>query len=292
MIDAHQHFWTTSRDDYGWLTPDDAVLYRDFGPSDLAPLIEGAGISRTVVVQAAPTVAETRYLLDVADRTDWVAGVVGWAPLDGADVSDVIGDLAAHPKLVGVRPMIQDIPDDDWMLGEGVGRGLRSLVEHGLAFDALVHPRHLSQLRLLAERHPDLRIVIDHAAKVSIRSGEFENWESDIARIARDSSACCKLSGLVTEASPHWQTEDLRRYVDHLIECFGPSRLMWGSDWPVVELAGGFSRWRQATLELLEGVGDDARAAILGESAERFYHLDPEPKPSPRTQAIPAGEPR
>lgn len=293
MIDAHHHFWTTSRDDYGWLTPDDAVLYRDFGPAEFAPLIDGAGISQTVSVQAAPTLAETRYLLEIADRTDWVAAVVGWAPLDDERVCEVLDHFAVHSKLVGVRPMIQDIADDDWMLGEAVGRGLRALVERSLTLDALVHPRHLTRLGALLARHPDLRVVIDHAAKPGIRSNAFDTWAHDIAQIAGDSDAYCKLSGLVTEASADWQVNDLRRYVDHLLACFGPSRLMWGSDWPVVELAGGFARWRETTLELVSALGLDERMAILGGSAERFYGLapkvayQPDSKPEPELESRP-----
>ena len=147
--------------------------------------------------------------------------------------------------------MIQDIPDDDWMLRETVAVGLRALVEHDLAFDALVMPRHLPRLLALLDRHPDLRAVVDHGAKPAIRDGAFDDWARDIGRIARETSACCKLSGLVTEARPDWTAEALRPYVAHLVECFGPERLLWGSDWPVVALAGGFERWRRASVELL-----------------------------------------
>jgi len=276
VIDAHQHFWTTARDDYGWLTPEDEILYRNFGPADLAPLIARAGITRTVLVQAAPTVAETEYLLGIADRTEWVAGVVGWVPLDHPDVGGTLDRLTARPGLLGVRPMIQDLPDDDWMLGAAAGEGLDALSERDLTFDALVLPRHLGRLRTLCERHPALRVVIDHAAKPEIRSGAFETWARDLEAIAEATQVCCKLSGLVTEATAGWQVDDLRRYVDFLIECFGPDRLMWGSDWPVVELAGGFDRWRETAHTLLAGLTPDERAAILGRTAVRFYHLDPE----------------
>jgi L-fuconolactonase len=275
VIDAHQHFWTTARDDYGWLSPDDAVLYRDFGPSDLAPLIAEAGITQTVLVQAAPTLAETEYLLGLADDTDWVGAVVGWAPLDAPDVEATLEGIAAHPKLRGVRPMIQDIPDDDWMLGDEVGVGLRALAGLGLRFDALVHPRHLGRLRTLLGRHPDLRVVIDHGAKPEIRAGRFDGWAADMRAIARETDACCKLSGLLTEARPGAGAEELRRYAAHLFECFGPERLMWGSDWPVVELAGGFSHWGSVSEALLAGLPEVDRAAIRGETARRFYGLGP-----------------
>ena len=277
MIDAHQHFWTTARDDYGWLTPDDPVLYRDFGPDDLAPLLAGAGVGRSVLVQAAPTIEETRYLLDIARRTSFVAGVVGWVPLDDDAVAESIDVLASDPVLTGVRPMIQDLADDDWMLRDAVGRGLNLLAARGLAFDALVLPRHVKRLRTLCERHGDLRIVVDHAAKPDIAGGGFDDWARDLGAIADETQVCCKLSGLVTEAAPGWQVDDLRRWVDWLLEHFGPRRLLWGSDWPVVELAGGFERWRAATEDLLSALSAAERSAILGDNAARFYRLDASP---------------
>lgn len=274
MIDAHQHFWTIARDDYGWLTPDDAVLYRDFSPEHLEPLLGDAGVSRTVLVQAAPTVGETRYLLEIADRTAWVAGVVGWAPLEGPDVEATLDELCAHESFRGVRPMIQDIPNDDWMLGEALTPALRSITSRGLCFDALVHPRHLPRLLTLLERHPELRAVVDHAAKPEIRMGRYATWAADMTRIAQETNACCKLSGLVTEATEDWRVEDIRPYVDGLLESFGPKRLMWGSDWPVVELAGGYARWYEATVSLLAELSEEERAAILGGTAARVYRLD------------------
>lgn len=277
MIDAHQHFWSTGRGDYGWLTPDEPLLYRDFGPADLAPLIDAAGITGTVLVQAAPTIEETRYLLDLAEARagGFVAAVIGWVPLDANDVAAHLDGLARHTKLAGVRPMIQDIPDVDWMLGSGVENGLRALSERDLVFEALVHPRHLSNLSKLVGRHPGLRIVVDHGAKPAIRDDGYAAWSEGIASVAREASVHCKLSGLVTEAAAGWRVEDLRRYVDHLLECFGPSRLMWGSDWPVVEIGGGFERWRRATHELLAELSEHERAEILGGTAERFYRLSP-----------------
>lgn len=273
MIDAHQHFWTLGRGDYAWLTPDLVRLYRDFGPEDLAPLLAQAGIERTIVVQAAATIGESHHLLDLARKTPFIAGVVGWIDVDAASASDDLDDLAENPILRGLRPMIQDIPDLDWMLGEDLARVLRRLVAKKLSFDALVTPRHLPNLRTLLERHPDLAVVIDHAAKPDIAADGFEGWATNIAAIAKESGAFCKLSGLVTEAGEGWNTEKLRPFVDHLLECFGPDRLMWGSDWPVVTLAAEFGEWRSASLELLSGVGTSGFSAILGGTAERFYRL-------------------
>lgn len=276
MIDAHQHFWTLARDDYGWLSKDDPVLYRDFGPADLAPHLAQAGIAGSVLVQAAPTEDETRYLLSIAERTPWVRAVVGWVDLADPRVGDALDRLGEHAAFRGVRPMLQDLPDDAWILDDAPARGLRALEARGLGFDALVRPQHLPHLLRLLERHPELAVVVDHGAKPGIASGDFDAWARDIERIASGSRACCKLSGLVTEAATDWKLDDLRRWFEHLLACFGPGRLMWGSDWPVVDLAGGFERWRDATLELLGSLDAPARQAILGGTAADFYRIGTE----------------
>ncbi len=251
------------------------MLYRDFGPADLVPRLEARGITQTVLVQAAPTVDETRYLLGLADRTPWVGAVVGWVPLDEPDAAlRALDELAAHPTLRGIRPMIQDLPDASWMLGEALTPGFERLIAAGLRFDALVKPPHLPHLLRLLERHPELRVVIDHGAKPDIAAGAFAAWAEPIARLARETGAVCKLSGLATEAGPDWSTADLRPFVDHLLACFGPDRLMWGSDWPVVELAGGFDPWWNATDTLLAELDETQRGAILEGTARRFYALD------------------
>lgn len=273
MIDAHQHFWRLTRGDYAWLTPAQGVLYRDFEPADLAPLMKAAGVARSVLVQAAPTAEETHFLLSLAEEVPWVAGVVGWADLDRPDAPQRLAGMAANPLLRGVRPMIQDIPDPDWMLGPELTPGLRALAAHDLALDALVRPKHLSRLLVLLERHPDLRVVIDHAGKPEVAAGNFDAWAEMMSRLARETGAFCKLSGLVTEAGQDWKVADLRRFADHLLGCFGAERVMWGSDWPVVELAGGYARWRETTLALLEPLAPAQRRAVLGETAERFYAL-------------------
>jgi L-fuconolactonase len=232
------------------------------------------GVERTVVVQAAASVAETRFLLDLADTTEWIAGVVGWIDMASPTAAETLEGLAVHRALRGVRPMIQDIPDPDWMLSDGVAPAFEALGQSGLSFDALVRPVHLPRLLSLLKRHPALRVVVDHGAKPDIAGGGFETWARDITRVAAETSACCKLSGLVTEAAPSWVDTDLSRYVAHLLDCFGTDRLLWGSDWPVVELAGGYAAWRQASLRLLGGLSDDERAAVLGGNAVRFYQLD------------------
>lgn len=273
-VDAHLHLWRLARGDYGWITLDLRPLNRDFEPEDARPLLEAAGIDQAVLVQAAPTVAETRFLLEIARDTAWVAGVVGWIDMAAADAPAVLDELAADPALKAIRPMIQDIPDPDWMLQPVLRPAFAAIQAHGLAFDALIKPQHLRPLLALLEREPELRVVIDHGAKPAIAAGGCEPWASDMARLARETHAYCKLSGLVTEAGPDWTVDTLRRYVDHLLATFGPDRLIWGSDWPVVTLASDYAGWRRATRTLLDQLDATEAEVILGTSAIRFYRLD------------------
>ena len=271
QIDSHQHFWRVSRGDYFWMSPDVEVLYRDYGPEDLQPLLARHDIGRTILVQAAPSVAETEFMLEIAAAAPFVAGVVGWVDFTDPDTAKTIERLAANPLIVGFRPMVQDISDDDWLLRPDLTAAFRTLVEQGLVFDALVLPRHLSRLLVLADRHPDLAIVIDHGAKPIIREGLLDPWRADMAAMAARPNTVCKLSGLVTEARAGWAVDDLRPYVDHLLKVFGPERLLWGSDWPVVNMAGGYDRWREAALELLADLSDVERGAVFGGNAARIY---------------------
>ncbi|NOD94506.1 amidohydrolase family protein [Ruegeria sp. HKCCD4884] len=272
-IDAHQHFWALARGDYGWLTPDLGAIYRDFTPDDLMPLLQAAEIDGTVLVQAAPTAAETEYMLALADQHAFVKGVVGWVDFEAADVDAQIAALAAHPAFVGIRPMIQDIADPLWMLGDALTPAFEAVQQHDLTFDALTLPQHLGPLRQLLERQPDLRVVIDHGSKPLIKDAILDGWSDNMAVLARDTNAWCKLSGLVTEASADWTNEDLRPYVDHLLDTFGPSRLIWGSDWPVCTLASSYERWCETTDTLLNQLNSTERQAIMGGNAARAYNL-------------------
>jgi L-fuconolactonase len=272
-IDAHQHFWALARDDYGWLTPELAPIYRDFLPPDLKPLIEAAGIEGTVLVQAAPTEAETRFMLELAEANGFIKGVVGWTDFEAADVSQRIAELAKSPWFVGLRPMIQDIADPGWMLGERLAPAFEAIIASGLTFDALTKPEHLQNLLTLLKRYPEMKAVIDHGSKPDIAGGRIDQWTDDMAAIAKETNTLCKLSGLVTEAAPDWTTNDLRPYVSHLIDTFGPHRLIWGSDWPVCTLAATYEQWLAATEELLSGLTQPETDAIMGGNAVRFYGL-------------------
>jgi L-fuconolactonase len=277
-IDAHQHYWHLARGDYAWLTPALGAIHCDFGPADLAPHLAAAGIAETVLVQAAPTAAETAYLLALAARTPSVCGVVGWVDLAAPDAAERLRALRRERRLVGIRPMLQDIADTDWVLRPAVLAALGVACEVGLVFDALIQPRHLAAIAALVAALPDLAIVIDHAAKPAIarwRPGDadFATWRDALARLARAPRIACKLSGLATEAAADWQPADLAPYVEVLVSTFGPERLMFGSDWPVVNLAGGFARWHAAARTLTAGLPEAARAAIFGGTAQRVYGL-------------------
>ena len=269
QVDAHHHVWQVARGDYGWMSPE-LPIARDYGLDDLRPLL--GGITATILVQAAATEAETDYMLSVARASvGLVRGVVGWVDLAAAGAPDRIAARAADPLVVGLRPMLQDIEDTGWILRPEVQPALAAMVRQGLRFDALIKPRHLPAIGELAQRHPDLPVVIDHAAKPDIAGGAFQPWASHMARLARETPWCCKVSGLATEAASDWQPDQLRPYIDHLLAEFGPDRLMWGSDWPVVNLAGGYARWREAAPALLPAA---AHPAILGGTATRFYGLE------------------
>ncbi|WP_212526085.1 amidohydrolase family protein [Actibacterium sp. MT2.3-13A] len=272
-IDAHQHFWTLNRGDYGWLTPELAPIYRDFTPADLAPLLEAGGIDGTVLVQAAPTVEETRFLLSVAAETEFVRGVVGWVDFEATDAPEQIAALGEDRYLVGLRPMIQDIADPDWILREDLDPAFEAMIAGGLTFDALTLPRHLKNLLARLRRHPDLQVVIDHGSKPLIREGAKKGWAEDMAALARETGAYCKLSGLVSEAGAGWSVGQLRPYTDYLLAQFGPERVIWGSDWPVCTLVASYADWTRATAELLGDLTSEESAAVFGQNAERAYRL-------------------
>ncbi len=274
-VDAHHHVWVLARGDYGWLTPALAPICRDFTLDDLKPIRTAAGVNATVLVQAAPTIAETEFLLATARASGGVVrGVVGWVDLAAADAIPVLKRLARDPLLKSVRPMLQDLADPNWLLRADVGRALAALPRLNLRFDALVRPRELPALVTMLKQQPELAVVVNHGGKPAIARGEFDAWADAMAAVAAHPRVRCKLSGLVTEASPAWTIDELAPYVEHLLACFGPQRLLWGSDWPVVELAGGYLRWNAATVALLAARTADERAAILGGNARRFYGLD------------------
>lgn len=276
-VDSHQHFWRLDRGDYGWLTPELNVLYRDYLPDDLQPILKQSDIQKTVLVQAAPTVDETRYMLSLAAKNEFIAGVVGWVNMeDQRESLDQLAAFSQDKKFLGIRPMIQDIADPGWMLRPELDVTFGKLVNLGLRFDALIKPIHLRNLLELLNRHPALKVVIDHCAKPNIGSSEWEPWADNMAAIAEQTSAYCKLSGLITETGSEQTYDDIWRYCEHLLTHFGAERLMWGSDWPVLNLRGSYVDWYTEFEHWLSPLSDSERGSILGGTAVAFYALEPD----------------
>ena len=227
-------------------------------------------------MQAAATVAETEYMLGLADASDFIKGVVGWVDFEHPTDAKVLERLKAHPKFKGVRPMIQDIPDDNWMLRGDVQWGYAALSDLDLTFDALGFPRHLANFLTILKRYPKLRVVIDHCMKPQIRdhnAANFAFWAEGMARLAGETGAFVKFSALITEANPDWSVDALRPYVDHILRVFGPERIMWGSDWPVCRLRAEYHGWISAAKSLTAHLPPDAQAHVYGRTAEQFYRL-------------------
>lgn len=273
-IDAHHHYWRVDRGDYFWMGPRFAPLVRNALPADLKPHLEAANIARTVVVQAAETVAETDFLLDLADEHSSIGAIVGWVDLNAHDVEPTLRRLAARAKFRGIRPVLQDIDDTFDILKARQLAALKILPKLNLRFDALIQPRHLPIVAALADHIPDLQIVVDHGAKPFIARGTMEPWASDMAALAKRPSVMCKFSGLATEAGPNWSVASLKPYADHLLACFGPERLMFGSDWPVCELAATYENWMAAAKELLSGLSPSELDSVFGGNAAQFYNID------------------
>jgi L-fuconolactonase len=279
-IDSHQHFWDPARKDYGWIDTLEGEaarrLRRPILPPELAPQLARERIDRTVLVQAAASEAEAGFLLSLADEYDFIAGVVAWLDMEASDFEQRLARLERHSKFVGVRPMIHDLADPEWMLRASVRRSFAVLQARGVCFDFLVRPPHLApMLRILGE-FPELRAVLDHIGKPNIAARQLEPWRSEFAAIARHPNVFCKLSGMLTEADhERWVPADLEPYVRHALECFTPERCMFGSDWPVCTLAGSYGQVLAALEQSLGplGLAAAARERIFAGTAAEFYRL-------------------
>lgn len=274
-VDSHQHFWRYQPAEYAWIDDSMTALRRDFLPEDLQPELDGMGFDACVAVQARQSPEETRWLLELADRHEFIVGVVGWVDLQSLDARRELERLSAHPLLVGIRHIVQDEPDDRFLLRAEFCRGIALLGALGLAYDILIHPRHLPVAVEFVERFPRQRFVLDHLAKPEVRRGEILSWERELRRLASWPNVLCKLSGLVTEADwTSWTPDQLRPYLDVAWDCFGPGRLMVGSDWPVCTLAGDYARTVGAVTDYLKDRPPHERDAVLGGNAVRFWRLD------------------
>ncbi len=278
-VDAHQHFWSLGDVDYPWLTPSQyGPIHRDFEPGDLEPLLASTGIDRTITVQAANSFADTDAMLARAERCEWIAAVTGWVPLlDPHSAESALERYCRHPAFRGVRHLVHDEPDPDWLLRGPVRESLALLAERGVVFEIpAVFPRHLGHVPRLAAETPELTIVIDHLAKPPIERGELEPWATQLAAAASYPNVYAKVSGLNTVADPErWSAHDLRPVVEVAVREFGPERLMFGSDWPVCLMAGDYIRVWEQTLRALDGVSEPSRAAVFGGTAAAVYKLAP-----------------
>jgi L-fuconolactonase len=276
VIDAHQHFWQHALPfDYSWQdAPELSPIRRDYLPDDLAPLLRATGVERTVFVQTQHNVEENRWALGLAEQYPFIAGVVGWVDLASGACEEQLLEFKAHPKFVGVRHITQDEPDENFIVRDDVLRGLKVLEKHGVPFDLLFFTQHLRHAPTLARALPELPLVIDHLAKPKIKLREIDAWARELRAAAAAPNVHCKLSGMITEADWRaWRPADLKPYVETALEAFGPERCLFGSDWPVCELAGDYGQVHDALLEALGPISPSEREEIFGRSAARFYNL-------------------
>lgn len=274
-IDAHHHFWTYSAAEYPWMGEGMEGLRRDFGPADLAAEARAAGVTGAMSVQARQSLAETHGLLALASRhSSLILGVVGWAPLIHPQIDAILEPLAADPRLKGIRHVLQDEADDRYMLRPDFQRGVAAVGRHGLVYDILIYERHLPYATELVDAHPDVSFVLDHIAKPRIRDGAIEPWRSRMRELARRPNVACKLSGMATEAGwTTWTGPHLRPYFEVVLECFGPARLLFGSDWPVLTLAGSYGQWTALVREWIAALSADEQRQILRTTAQAVYRL-------------------
>jgi L-fuconolactonase len=273
-IDAHQHFWIYNPHEYDWIDESMGMIRRNFLPEDLEPELQRNNVQGSVAVQARQTLEETRWLLELAQQSPKILGVVGWVDLCSPNVDSQLEEFSKHPKLVGVRHIVQSEPDDRFLLRKDFVRGISLLEEFDLAYDILIYTKHLPVAAEFVERFPKHRFVLDHLAKPPIKTGEIEAWTLGIRRLAAFQNVWCKLSGLVTEAHwQRWKSEDIRPYLDVAFEAFGADRLMIGSDWPVCLVAGSYGRTLDVVNNYVQGIPAHARGAVLGENASRFWRL-------------------
>lgn len=277
IIDAHHHFWDPDNGDFPWMTDDIAAIRRVFMPEHLRPLLAANGVDATVLVQTQHRIQETHEYLAIAHDTDFVAGVVGWVDLTDENIAETIADLLIRADgryLVGIRHLVHDEHDPDWLCREDVQRGLAALEKDGLVYDLLLKPREIPAATRMVEVFPDMRFVVDHIAKPEIANKAWQPWARDLRSLAQAGNVYCKLSGMVTEAHHEtWEPADLRPYIDEALDIFGPERCMYGSDWPVCTLAAEYGEVKSALELAVADLSDGEKAAIFGQTAIDAYHL-------------------
>ncbi|MCA9079154.1 MAG: amidohydrolase family protein [Planctomycetaceae bacterium] len=275
IIDAHQHFWELGRFDTAWLEePQHKPICRNFLPPDLKQRIDRVGVDKTVFVQTQHNVEENRWVLEFTKEHPWIVGVVGWVDLASPQCEEQVLEFKEHPRFVGVRHITQGESDDNFIVSPDVLRGLHTLERHGVPFDLLFYVKHLHHASRLGNELPELKMVIDHLSKPEIKAGRLDNWETNFRAAAKYPNIFCKLSGMITEADwANWKPADLQPYIDVALEAFGPQRLMFGSDWPVCELAGTYDQVYETLQTCLGQLSESEREQIFSKTAIDFYGL-------------------
>lgn len=274
-IDAHNHFWHYRPEEYSWIGEGMERVRRDFLPDDLLVEIKAAGIDGTIAVQARQTVHETQWLLDLAERYDFLKGVVGWAPFLERSLQDEVARFVTRGKLKGLRHVIHDEPDPDFILRSDFNNGIDRIQKFDLVYDILIFERHLPQTIEFVDRHPNQAFVVDHIAKPRIRERELSPWQKFTTELGRRENVSCKLSGMVTEASwTDWQEDHLAPYFETVLSAFGPDRLMFGSDWPVVLVASEYVSWANTVRTFVSRLSTNEQQQIMGGTATRVYRLN------------------
>lgn len=274
-IDSHQHFWRYQESEFPWIGSEHLALKRDFLPADLQLILQENQIDGSIAVQACQTLAETDWLLALAEQNPFIRGVIGWLPLCDPNVESLIEQYAAHSKLVGIRHVVHDEPDDQFILRADFNEGIGRLASRDLVYDILIFEKHLPATIAFVDRHPNLQFVVDHIAKPKIRAGNFDQeWGTNLLELSRRPNVACKLSGMVTEvAAPQWDRQLLAPYFDTALEAFGPERLLFGSDWPVCLLRSDYANWVHTVQAAIDELSEREQSLIWGENAARIYTL-------------------
>ncbi len=273
-IDSHHHFWKYDAVEYGWIGDSMRSLRRDFLPSDLHRALDEGGVQQAISVQARQTLEETHWLLEMAAKDTRIAAVVGWVPLISTGLDMALQPLAPHPKLKSVRHVLQDEPANQLMDNPEFNRGIERLHHYGLRYDLLIFERHLSQAIQFVDRHPNQVFILDHIAKPTIAKHVMEPWRTKIGELAKRENVYCKISGMVTEADwANWKTADLTPYLDTVLKAFGPARLMYGSDWPVMLVASSYGRWSKLIGEYLSKLSEAEQTRIWSSTAKEAYRI-------------------
>lgn len=276
IVDAHQHFWQIDQGIYNWIGNEISGIRRDYQPEHLAPYLNHLNVDKTILVQAAESLKENELMLEAANNNPFIGGLIAWVDLTSNDCVSVLEYLADKPIIKGIRPVLQGIEDTDWILQDHILENLKHLPQLGLRFDALIQPRHLGVIKVLGEKVPELSIVVDHAAKPVINNGlaPSDLWFDGFRDLATNPKVFCKISGLATEYGAGWAAKTLQPVADHLLDVFSPNRVMWGSDWPVLELNGSYTQWFSCVQELVVSLSDQEQKHVLGETATEFYGIE------------------